>query len=374
MIDICNLRLEEVGDWVRLVVDISSDFEREDKQDNIWVAVKKENASMLTDDVYNAFLFLPTYMAMYYKSDLHIHGSVSKELYRNVVDYLQPILELFSDSLSRINIYVDGFAESKGPHNLVGTGMSCGVDCLQTVHKYYKLENDIDYKINSLFFFNCGWHGAFGYDKTLDICARRYEINKKAADELGLPLHMVDSNLHAFLSFLDDAVSYFYLYTCIFSLEKCLNKYYLSSALSYSEISKYSTRARNLDFAEFGDSSVVPLLRSKRMRIMIDGCQYTRCEKIEIISDWNITKKYLNVCCKNDEVRNCSECSKCLRTLLALEAIDCLEDYSNIFDIEKYKKISKTVKYTIVREKKRIAFFEDIFQLYKKGGKVYRHI
>ena len=47
MIDICNLRLEEVGDWVRLVVDISSDFEREDKQDNIWVAVKKENASMM---------------------------------------------------------------------------------------------------------------------------------------------------------------------------------------------------------------------------------------------------------------------------------------------------------------------------------------
>lgn len=45
---------------------------------------------MLTTDVYNAYLFLPLYMAMYYHTDLRIHGCVSKRLYKSIMNYLQP--------------------------------------------------------------------------------------------------------------------------------------------------------------------------------------------------------------------------------------------------------------------------------------------
>ena len=88
MIDIMNLRTEPHGEWTRLVADISSDFQREDKEDTIWVAVKTENADMLTTDSYNMFLLYPLYMAMYYKSDMHLHGMVSEQLYHNVNTYL----------------------------------------------------------------------------------------------------------------------------------------------------------------------------------------------------------------------------------------------------------------------------------------------
>ena len=79
MIEIKNLRTEDnVGGYTRLIADISSDFIRNDDEDTIWIAVKKENENMLTTDVYNMFLFMPVYMAMYYHSELRLHGCVSK--------------------------------------------------------------------------------------------------------------------------------------------------------------------------------------------------------------------------------------------------------------------------------------------------------
>ena len=68
MIEISQLRLENYGQWIRLVADITSDVVRTDKESTIWIGVKNENASMLTTDVYNAFLFLPMYMSMYKQS------------------------------------------------------------------------------------------------------------------------------------------------------------------------------------------------------------------------------------------------------------------------------------------------------------------
>ncbi len=146
MIEISQLRLENYGQWIRLVADITSDVVRTDKESTIWIGVKNENASMLTTDVYNAFLFLPMYMSMYYHTDLCIHGEVSKILYRNMIDYIQPILCSFSDKLSPVNVIVDGFKETKTEQKIVGTGISCGVDCLATIYKYYEKENN--YVIN----------------------------------------------------------------------------------------------------------------------------------------------------------------------------------------------------------------------------------
>lgn len=126
MIDIKNLRTEVHGEWTRLVADISSDFQRDDNEDSIWVAVKNKNSDMLTADSYNMFLLYPLYMAMYYKSDMYLHGKVSGRLYHNVNTYLQPIMCTFSDDLEKVSVTVDGFGEAKGSHHLVGTGIGGG--------------------------------------------------------------------------------------------------------------------------------------------------------------------------------------------------------------------------------------------------------
>lgn len=371
MIKIDNLRIENVEGWSRLVADIHSDIKRRDNESTIWIAVEEENQYMLTDDVYNAFLILPVYMAMYYNTDLYIDGLVSKNLYRNVVDYIQPILCSFSDSLHLINVHVNGFKEADvGEKKINATGFSCGVDNLSTIYKYYIKEMDNDYKLNSLFMLNCGWHGAYGSERTIEIFKARYKRNKSAADALGLPVYMVDSNLHAFLGFLDDQASYFAIHTCVFALEKVISKYYFSSGDSYGELMKYGDHCRNLDFAGYGDAMMVPLLHSGNLSLILDGCQYRRTDKVEIISSWEIAQKYLNVCCVNDNSENCSVCSKCIRTLLPIEALGLLDSYGDVFDLDKYKKIAYEEKCNLVKYNGKHVFATENHDLFKSKGKM----
>ena len=202
MIHVSNLRKESVDGWTRLIADITDDGMGQNylPESVMWLAVRDEDAHMLADDVYDAFVLIPLYYGMYYKQDVHIHGSVSKKLYKNVINYLQRILCDFSDALSRINITVDGFmeAEVEPDARVIGTGISCGVDSLATIYNWYVKENDPDFRINGLFFLNAGWHGYFGHEGTLRLFFDRYALNKPAADELNLPMYLIDSNAFSY--------------------------------------------------------------------------------------------------------------------------------------------------------------------------------
>ena len=331
------------------------------------ISKRQAVAEMLTDDVYNAFLLVPLYLGMYYKHDLYIHGCVSKRLYRNIMNYLQRILCDFSDDLSRINITVDGFKESEGAHNLIGGGISCGVDSLTTIYDRFINESDPEYKINSLFLFNCGTHGDYG-EKSEKLYLERYNMNKQAADELGLPVYLVNSNLHEFTHKMggDTKSGFFAIYSCVFALEKVLNKYYVSSAYSYNQILKFGQRAHDCDFAEFSESYSVPLIRTSKLELIIEGCQYERSQKTERISDWEIAQKYLNVCVP--QAHNCSKCGKCLRTLTVIEAMGKLEKFSRVFDINTYKQVSFRNKCDIVLSRDKDAFKMDDYKFAVSHG------
>lgn len=364
MIDISNLRLETHGEWTSLVADITSDFQREDHEDTIWVAVKNENADMLAMDSYNMFLLYPLYMAMYYKSDMRLHGKVSEQLYSNVNTYLQPIMTLFSDDLKRVKVTVDGFGETEGTHHLVGTGISGGVDCLSTIYTHYETEQHEENKINALFMTN------FATDKDVkkrDLFKERCKDMKRIADALGLPFYEVDCNFDMFLHF-GDRCSYFALYSCAFALEKALGKYYISSSLSYGEILKWHDNSHNRDWSEFADPYAIPLMESNNLKLISDGCQYSRSEKTELISDWGIAQKYLYVCSGKKSVVNCCECTKCRRTLLPLEAMGKLDQFSGVFDIEKYRRKSKEFKFSMVLANGREVFATDNYHYYKRKG------
>ena len=156
--------------------------------------MKDENAHMLADNVYDAFFLIPLYLGMYYKADLHIHGKMSKKLYRNAMNYLQRILCDFSDDLSRIDVKVEGFANVEGEQSIIGTGISCGVDSLTTIYDRYVLEDDPEYRVNGLFFFNYGSCGDYG-DAARKLWLERYTLNNSAADELWTLTFMLSPTL-----------------------------------------------------------------------------------------------------------------------------------------------------------------------------------
>ena len=314
----------------------------------IWLAVKDEDAHMLASDVYDAFVLIPLYIAMYYKQDLHIHGPVSKKLYKNVTNNLWRILCDFSDDLSRVNVTVDGFKTADGNPGIIGTGISCGVDSLSTVYDRYVKEDDPDYRINALFFMDTGRNGDFNDKASNQLTLERFSASEACAGELGLPIHMIRTNFHTFTYKLyysaSQQMGYFADYSCVFGLQRGIRKYYTSSALSYNQMLQFGRKFKGQDFAEFSESYSVPLIQTEKLELVIDGCQYERTQKIERLSEWDIALKYMSPCSQRSyesnvhHAANCSSCRKCMQVMMTLDAIGKLDKFAGIFDVKEYGK------------------------------------
>ena len=333
---------------------------------------------MLATSVYNAFLLVPLYIGMTYKTDIHIHGCVSKLLYRNINNYFQRILCDFSDELSRINITVDGFKDEEADPQIIGTGFSCGVDSLSSVYNRYVLENDPEYMINGLFFYSNGMHGAYGDPEAEQLFAKRYKTVKAAADKVGLPLYVVDTNIHGFykgLKYTGTTIEYIGGYSCILALERGIKMYYVPSAYNYGQMLEWGKQSKGLDFSEYAESYAVPLIRTKNIELILEGSEYTRTEKTAQLADWDIAQGYINVCVDHKDVfgiyethQNCSHCSKCVRTLLPLDALGKLDAFSGPFNIERYRKEVLMHKCMLVLNKDNDGFSRDGYDFYKSQG------
>ena len=341
MIELSGLRRYETDRGVaRLEADIKFvDIDAELPADTLYFEIDANYAAMLVNDTYDPFMLPALYLAMYNKTDLRIHGNVSKRLYKNLMWYAQKILCDFSNKLAPVTITVDGFAPTRITGTLIGTGMSCGVDSLSTVYDRYVHEDDSDYKINALFFFNCGSNGVAEKDFIEDFAQTRCQRAMKVASELGLPLVPLDTNLHKFHR--DEyGETFFYLstYACILAMQNVIRRYYMGNGCSYYEIKATDTLYKHYALAGYCESFFVPLLQTERTEIIIDGCQYKRVEKIKKIADWDIAREYLNVChiySKNSS--NCGLCGKCLRTLLPLEIMGKLDNFAHLFNVENYR-------------------------------------
>ena len=356
MIEIKNLRIEDTSDgWSRVAVDVN--FEGMDDLYNgegIWFSTPSKNKHMLSES-YDAFLLVPLYIAMSYKQDLYIRGKVSKRLYKNVMTYVQTILCEYSDRLYKVNVFVDGFNDTTNQikrGGVIGTSFSCGIDSLTTIYDCYVNEQDKDYKLNALFLFDFGGYGNYQDPKSHEAYNQEYAYNKPVADELGLPVYQVKSNVHAFLANVNDfpldklwgrgifnsgSWGMFAISSCIFALQNSISKYYYPSTYEYEEIKACSKYVRGFDLSKFCESYLVPLLQTENTELITHGCQYTRTQKTEHISDWDIMREYLNFGCKKNGIL-CGQCSKCTRALCILDAMGKIEEFSTTFDLKAYRK------------------------------------
>ena len=222
----------------------------------------------------------------------------------------------------------------------MGTGISCGVDSLVTIYDNFINETDPNFRINSLFFVNCGTHGDYEDPASHKKYRDRVALNKTAAEELGLPMYLINSNYHAFThKWGEQVIGYLAIYSCVLSLQKYIKRYYTSSNLSYDEIAEFNRLSRDFDIAEYCESFMPHLISTEAFELVIDGCQYTRAEKTERISDWEFAHKHLNVCVPTvDNGRNCSCCNKCMWTLIPLDAMGKLDSFKDVFDLDVYRK------------------------------------
>lgn len=345
MFKLSNLKKFTKDGWCYLSCDFSEegDVSRTPvfEEKTMWIAVEEENADMLADNVYDPFVLVPVAMGMYFKQDVHIDGNISPRLYHHMRHYVMNILDRYSNYTSPIRFTVNGFDTVEQVGGLIGTGISCGVDSLTTIYDNFIDETDPNFRINSLFFFNCGSHGMFEEDISHKRFRDRAALNRPAAGELGLPMYLVESNFHAFTDKIGyQKIGVLGIPSCVLGLQRHIKRYYISNSYSYDESARFSETERDNDIMGYAESFLFHLFSTENCEFVIDGCQYERPKKTERISDWPIAQKYLNVCCliKADDAHNCSRCRKCARTLLTLEGMGKLEQFKEVFDLDVWHK------------------------------------
>lgn len=338
---ISNLRKEHKGGKCFLKCDMEASFTAVKE---IWFSVNEKYEDWLTADVYDPFLVAAIYPAMYYKEDITIDGEVSERLCFNVRNYVQDIILAFHPEMRKAKVTVNGFKIPAKLGDNVGTGFSAGVDSFTTFYDHYEKEIDEKYKISVLFFFNVGSHGGGGEVARMRF-ENRYNYLSSFPKSIGMPYIGVDSNLFdIYLNPWESPAGALCRACAILLFQRKVSKYFAAGSNSYQELFWFPFK-RNVAFREmtFYDVYLNPLLSTESLEIIDDGNKYSRSEKIKRIIDYAPVRQYLNVCVNHEKdhlsAKNCSMCPKCLRTLIALEALHKLDEYSDIFDIRKYKEI-----------------------------------
>lgn len=369
MIKIYNLKKEIQNNDTILSAKIDSELNIPGR---LWFSVPNNYGEYLVNEQYDAFLVGILFIAIKNNEEIFIDGSISEKLFFNINNYVIPLINSYIETNNNIKVQITKSNSKKLMESYgVGTGFSGGIDSFSTIFERYEKEEIKNNKINTLVMLNVGSHGNKNSEAVEKKFKERFNYLKSFPDEIEVPFIPVNSNLSDFYD-QHQQTHTLTLVSGILSIQKGLNKYYVSSAgLDYGNYFKFSDSYQTIDIGAYSDPVLLPLLSTETLNFISDGHQYTRAEKTAILSDYEPTKNFLNVCVSGDDTyENCSECSKCSRTLMTLDSLNKLEDYDNIFDIEKYKsKISKKYEARQVLTQDKDFFAKDNVQLAEKHGK-----
>jgi len=363
-----NLRLVPSEKTTKLEADLQS---AHFGKTTIWAETDNRYAHALTAENYNGFLVGLLCPAMYFGEDIHIKGVVSQKLLFNVTHYVIPFIQTYMPYTKKINIVADSTQCALTHHeNHVGTGYSAGVDSLCTIYDHLEKETVPDYKLDTLVFLNTGSHGVFSKPTTEPKFYARFEYLQKTAP---LPFIAVNTNIHRFHEIFPNSHQKTVTFTNaagVLVLEKYFSKYYIASAENYAEMFSFAQHYLDFDTAPF-EPLLLPLLSTENLSFIADGQQYTRSQKTARIADYELAHRALNVCVNGQEktAKNCSHCPKCLRTLMTLDSLGKLKEFSNVFDLNVYKRHSFVYKCQQRVLYSRNPFAKDNIDLARKNGK-----
>lgn len=333
-------------------------------------STESANRDFVDDVTSNCFLMGLLYTAMYAGCDLVLEGAVSEKLLFETKHYLMPTLVGFFDKqLKPVEIRAAQLLSGVYPDaDAVGTGLSGGIDSLHTIREFY-----LDYdgpaadRVNTLLFFNVGSHG-MGHDKALLAQLERKFLERRRvlegyAKEIGLPLVIVNSNIHAFMQS-------GHLQTCtLASLSAALflgrkMRLYVMASTGHTYRGLIYPSVRSTSIARI-DDYILPHACTETFTAISGGSACSRVQKTMAICSDPLVQKYLNVCNDHNTIaKNCSLCYKCKRTLLTLDILGAIGKFSESFDLGKFDRRERA-RYiaTVLNDRKKDPLMQDIYNL-----------
>ena len=310
-----------------------------EQQDEINAEVSENVNQYLTTDRCDAFIMGLLYFAMSHGYDFESQIPISEELYYNLENHFIDALAHNGSGLHRTMLFMPTIPAPSHTGNIVATGISCGVDCLYTIHMHENIQIP-DYRITHLGFYNVGSHQT-GSSNEHDnqLYKGRYQLCKSFAEEYGYTFYTLKSNIHEFIdkyggySHVNNH-SYMAAYS-ILLLQKGISRYYYSAGYPYTDFRVNKThKGEELDSAMY-DLLTFYTISGKNIKVYLAGGNIKRIDKTKILCNYPPAFKYLNVCVR--EAQNDSTCFKCIRTMLSIDAVGKIDNFKNVFDVSYYK-------------------------------------
>ena len=314
-------------------VTASINLQSEGGAKSLWFEVDDEYGKYLCSERGDAYLIGLLWYAMFHQYDMELEVPVTGELLHQVQTWLIPSLVKNSKVLHEPKITCAVEDESLPNAGAVGTGMSCGVDSLHAVSRYYKHPLS-RFRLTHLAIFNVGAFGLYDIDKADAQFKWQMENSRCIANELGLKLVVGNSNLKGEF-FTDNRCTHtFTNMFAVFMLQKLWGTYYYSSA--GWDMSRFDINDADRNDAAQYDILSLACFSTRALKLYSEGAALTRYEKMKDLLQFPYARKYLHVCCQ-DEGGNCGKCFKCKRTMVALDALGILDEFSDVFDVKYYR-------------------------------------
>ncbi len=340
---------------------LSARFTCQGKENTLWFKFDKEFADYVVLEKSDAFLVSLLAMAMQVKEDIYLNHPVSEELFYNITEYLIPMISVCMPEMTKIKVITAGFSDisRNGKDGVVGTGFSCGIDSFLTIVEHMRPEIPPSHKITHGVFMDVGAHGIQGTEASQLRFTRRLENTRSCATELGLKLVVIESNISQFVQ-----GAYVKTHTlrnagAVLVLEKLFRIYYYSSSVPFENIDVSG------DIANC-EPMVLSNLSTNHLRFVSSGVQYKRVDKAAIVSNFEPSYRYLNVCVMTGD--NCSVCEKCLRTQFTLDMHGKLDRYAGVFDLEKYRHKESRFIFSVLATRSRDVYSKERYDLMKRVG------
>ncbi len=318
---------------------IQTKFEYSEGTRTLWYSVDKKYAKYLTTEKSDAFVVGLLSLAMQENEDIYLEGKMSEVLYYNLSNYYVSLLSHSLSSLHNIKIYpklLDSGVDYEC-EGAVGTGFSGGVDSFSTIYDHLFDDTPQSYKITHFLFNNVGSHDEFNSKRAEELFKKRYDLLKTYPQETGKDFIQINSNLSEILNMKFSHSHTTRNASCALLLQKLFSKYYYSSGLKIDATKVEQIDLLNEGNIAYSDAIAQKYLCTETFSLISTGLQYDKVEKTKLISNYEPTYKYLNICINS--ASNCSACYKCCRTIFTLKLLNKFENYSNIFDSVKFNKI-----------------------------------
>ncbi|MDE7154143.1 MAG: hypothetical protein K2O00_06840 [Muribaculaceae bacterium] len=313
---------------------LKNEVEIDGLKQTLWFKVDKKYEQFLCYERGDAYLIASLNYAMINHHDIEIDVPVTSQLLFNIQNYLIPALIENNPQFHAPKIKAPIDASTLPNFGAVGTGISCGVDSL---HVLATKTNTIfkDLNVTHLTFNNVGSHGEGQHAR--ELFKKRSVRPAKFAEEYNYEFVHSDSNLMDVLK-----QNHFKTHTYssmfpIFCLQKLYSVFfYASSGYKFSEFQLIDAPVRSCGAY---DLLSLDVFSTSSLRIYSEGMGKSRLAKLREVVKYSPSYKYLNVCLSDGD--NCGVCEKCVRTLLGLDALGVVEKYSEVFDVDYFKKHKK---------------------------------